>query len=333
MSEQQEQDHSGKTGNGQRQEPEPSRDATPLPALVGCCNACGTPPAIRALTAPRTGYLSVDPQCHCASGFNLWHAATDFRTPVSLAALLDEAFAARSECEAARCAYEDMGEGTRDEFQAATQKYRTARTALDRALAEYVADRERLLSALAGIGIQRNVWYPDESEWLTVTEPHGEEPADSLDAALATMLRAAENDGRRESRQGPIRYDQVPDGCWVACIAGLTDIPHDQLAALVPVGPFDDNYKRPEYHNAVNALMRESGWRLAYIGPDVPRGFAIGSGTSPRGHHHAVIVLDGKLWHDPHPSRAGIECIEEYEVIIPLADSPAMHPEPADVSR
>lgn len=129
----------------------------------------------------------------------------------------------------------------------------------------------------------------------------------------------------------PRRFDQVPDGCWAACIAGLTDIPHEQLAAFVPQN-VEYKLKQSEYHNAVNALMRSSGWRLSYIGPDVPRGFAIGSGTSPRGHHHAVIVLDGKLWHDPHPSRAGIECIEEFEVVIPLVDSPAMRsgapPEP-----
>lgn len=121
----------------------------------------------------------------------------------------------------------------------------------------------------------------------------------------------------------PRRFDQVPDGCWVACIAGLTDIPHEALAALVPKD-IEYGYKNSDYHNAVNALMRSSGWRLAYIGPDVPRGFAIGSGPAPRGHHHSVIVRDGVLWHDPHPSRAGLAVIEDYEVVIALSDSPAM---------
>jgi hypothetical protein len=197
-----------------------------------------------------------------------------------------------------------------------------AREALVARLSTLERDAARMReaeAALASIGIRRNVEHPDESDWITVTEPHGEEPANSLRDALDTILRAVEND----TTFTPRRFDQVPDGCWVACIAGLTDIPHEALAALVPVG-VTDGFKSPEYHNGVNRLMRSSGWRLTYIGPDVPRGFAIGSGTSPRGHHHAVIVLDGKLWHDPHPSRAGIPEFESYEVVIPLVDSPAM---------
>jgi hypothetical protein len=117
----------------------------------------------------------------------------------------------------------------------------------------------------------------------------------------------------------PTRYTQVPDGCWVACIAGLTDIPHEEFTALVPYheGRFDGSMGT-EYRNAVNALLRSRGWRLESVGPDVPRGFAIGSGTSPRGLFHAVIVRDGALWHDPHPSREGLVALESCEVVIPI---------------
>lgn len=127
----------------------------------------------------------------------------------------------------------------------------------------------------------------------------------------------------RASRDAPVRedeprrYQQVPNGCWAACIAGLTDIPHDELAALVPQTVVD-GYKDSNYHNAVNRLMRSRGWRLAYIGPDVPRGFAIGSGTSPRGAYHAMIVKDGALWHDPHPDGGGVAEFDAFEVVIPL---------------
>lgn len=132
----------------------------------------------------------------------------------------------------------------------------------------------------------------------------------------------------------PTRYDQVPDGCWVACIAGLTGIPHDDLTALVPRlpdGSFDGSMGT-EYHNAVNQTLRSRGWRLERLGPDVPKGYAIGSGTSPRGMYHAVIVRDGKLWHDPHPSREGVTALDTYEVLTPLVDSPAMH-DPAQVEK
>ncbi len=56
-----------------------------------------------------------------------------------------------------------------------------------------------VLDALKAIGIERNTEYPDESDWITNTEPHGAEPADSLADALQKMQRAAENDGRREA--------------------------------------------------------------------------------------------------------------------------------------
>jgi hypothetical protein len=130
----------------------------------------------------------------------------------------------------------------------------------------------------------------------------------------------------RAGGETPTRYDQVPDGCWIACIAGLTGLPHDDLAALIP--RLDDGRcdgsRGTEYHNAVNAYLRASGWRIERVGPDVPQGYAIGSGTSPRAGYHAVIVKDGVTWHDPHPSRAGIAKLDSFEVLIPLTYSPAM---------
>ncbi|MDB4914077.1 MAG: hypothetical protein JWM95_1721 [Gemmatimonadetes bacterium] len=54
-----------------------------------------------------------------------------------------------------------------------------------------------VLDALKSIGIERNTEYPNESDWITNTDPHGAQPADSLAAALAKMQRAAESDGRR----------------------------------------------------------------------------------------------------------------------------------------
>lgn len=116
-----------------------------------------------------------------------------------------------------------------------------------------------------------------------------------------------------------MRIDQAPNGCWVACIAGLTGLDHEELTRLIPAVVIDE--KSADYHNAVNAYMRRRGWRIAYVGPDVPEGYAIATGLAARGHQHAVIVKDGKLWHDPHESRAGLISTEGYEVVIPIIDS------------
>lgn len=136
----------------------------------------------------------------------------------------------------------------------------------------------------------------------------------------------------------PARYDQPTNGCWVACIAGLTGIPLDELAPLIPAADEGDyealKGRGAEYHNAVIAKMHAHGWTLAYLGTRVPAGYSIASGQSPRGILHAVIAKDGVLWHDPHESRAGCE-IKEYEVVLRLAavaacytPTPERHREP-----
>ncbi len=137
-------------------------------------------------------------------------------------------------------------------------------------------------------------------------------------------------DGQR--REKPAKYDQAPNGCWAACLAGLTGIAHQELAALVPSEQVSDGSRQKfdvNYHNAMIAKLKEFGWTVAYMGSRVPRGFAIGCGPSPRGVEHAVIVHDGTLWHDPHPSRAGCE-IREYEIVVPLAALPTTPSSGAD---
>jgi hypothetical protein len=119
---------------------------------------------------------------------------------------------------------------------------------------------------------------------------------------------------------------QAPNGCWVACIAGLTNLDHDELVALIPSAVSTDADQSghefraafTDYANAVNRFMRGRGWRLAYVGPDIPRGYSIGCGKSPRGFDHAVICLDGKVVWDPHPSRAGVERVTSFEVVVPI---------------
>jgi len=44
---------------------------------------------------------------------------------------------------------------------------------------------------------------------------------------------------------------------------------------------------------------------------DLFPGFTLIGGNGPRGLKHEVIYLHGKLFHDPHPSRAGLETIED----------------------
>lgn len=42
--------------------------------------------------------------------------------------------------------------------------------------------------------------------------------------------------------------------------------------------------------------------------PIAPSGYHVACGKSPRSdQEHAVVALDGKIVHDPHPTRAGLD--------------------------
>lgn len=42
------------------------------------------------------------------------------------------------------------------------------------------------------------------------------------------------------------------------------------------------------------------------------------AGKSPRGVMHQVVYRDGRLWHDPHPSRDGVLDVQEVLAVRPL---------------
>jgi hypothetical protein len=117
----------------------------------------------------------------------------------------------------------------------------------------------------------------------------------------------------------PTRVDQRPNGCWAACIATITGIPLDALdqsfAADAGSEWFDEN--GTNLYNDMQNKLRTHGWRLFHTYGAIPRGYAIACGTSPRELYHAVVVKDGELWHDPHPSRAGLLHVQEYQYLMP----------------
>lgn len=49
-------------------------------------------------------------------------------------------------------------------------------------------------------------------------------------------------------------------------------------------------------------------------------GYYMAHGTSPRGVSHVCIYKDGKLWHDPHPSGAGLVSVRSYQYLEYIGD-------------
>lgn len=135
------------------------------------------------------------------------------------------------------------------------------------------------------------------------------------DTALAQELRKV-----LDLAKAPVPVPQRPNGCWAACISTLTGIPLDEFP-LVPDDARDEAWwdeHGTRLRNDITAVLRKHGWRKESTWTDVPRGFAMAYGMSPRGYQHAVVVKDGELWHDPHPEGGGILDVEQYEILVPL---------------
>lgn len=116
--------------------------------------------------------------------------------------------------------------------------------------------------------------------------------------------------------------------CVAACIATLTDLPLDRVPHFVEFGiAYGDS-------DDVHVVSSGNHWWAMLLGFLAARGYwvveldglsdadpddyLLVAGKSPRGVMHQVIYRGGQLWHDPHPSRAGVLNVEEVLAIRPL---------------
>lgn len=86
--------------------------------------------------------------------------------------------------------------------------------------------------------------------------------------------------------------------CLQAAVASLLDLRLDDVPHFVEL---DGDWVQ---HLVDWAAGR--GWSVTYARPDSPVPLGIACGPSPRGVHHAVVMRDGAVAWDPHPSRDGL---------------------------
>ena len=106
--------------------------------------------------------------------------------------------------------------------------------------------------------------------------------------------------------------------CFAACIASIFEVSLQEVlddSQIEAGGPWWIAWK---------TWLEQSGYGLIHLNNDPPawffpiKGYVILSGKSPRGDfEHSVVALDGKMVHDPHPSRAGIESVIDWVVLYP----------------
>lgn len=105
--------------------------------------------------------------------------------------------------------------------------------------------------------------------------------------------------------------------CVQASVASILDlalneVPHFLAVAATPNQwelAFEDWLEQQGF-----AVWREQGEYLF-------EGYCLCSGPSPRGVGHMVVYRNGRLAHDPHPSRAGIESVHWTRMLVPLDPS------------
>lgn len=112
----------------------------------------------------------------------------------------------------------------------------------------------------------------------------------------------------------------IEGNCTQAAIASLLGL------ELSEVPDFNTLYKDAphagHYWHAIDVWFLERGYDFRMMKGDTCfDGIYLADGPSPRGLGHFVVMKDGSLHHDPHPSRAGITSIRHNWILIPTDPS------------
>lgn len=104
--------------------------------------------------------------------------------------------------------------------------------------------------------------------------------------------------------------------CQRACIASLLELPREQVPHFL-----HDNCDYKEFNKRVNGFLAQHNLAeivMPYVYRRVLKAHVhhMMYGRTERGTYHAVVALNGKIVHDPHPSRAGIFIDAETQVAL-----------------
>lgn len=108
----------------------------------------------------------------------------------------------------------------------------------------------------------------------------------------------------------------LPGNCAAACVATFLGMPMNRVPHFVALGRFfsDNKDDRCVWWGTMVGFMSALGYwpfELGSLDEADEDEIVFVSGQSPRGDFkHQVLYKNGELWHDPHPSRAGIKSID-----------------------
>lgn len=108
----------------------------------------------------------------------------------------------------------------------------------------------------------------------------------------------------------------VRGNCYAACIASILEMQITDIPNVEVLFHIDDSY----YYFVLQEWLKSYGKEIYQVNKnEVPNNkYYIVSGLTERGSRHSCVYLDGKLAHDPFPTRAGLKTEEYFEVISDL---------------
>lgn len=122
--------------------------------------------------------------------------------------------------------------------------------------------------------------------------------------------------------QTRLHDEETQGNCWEACIHSLLG---DSSIELDLRGTAAEDSWENHWLIRTNEYLATRGWTVVLVEAERPVYITspdliyIADGPSPRGPFmHAVLHKNGELWHDPHPSGAGLVEVRGYSFLVPL---------------
>jgi len=114
--------------------------------------------------------------------------------------------------------------------------------------------------------------------------------------------------------QTKLHSETVTGNCTEAALASIFEV------SIADVPQFSEMTEgEGRWYLALEEWLYARGWELVRLDYEFcPEGFYLASGQSQRGVAHMVVMKDGALAHDPHPSRTGIINVESVYLFLPM---------------
>ncbi|MFJ4787579.1 hypothetical protein [Streptomyces sp. NPDC088794] len=101
-----------------------------------------------------------------------------------------------------------------------------------------------------------------------------------------------------------------PGNCLQATVASLLELPLLSVPHFIAEGA--------GWFELMDAFCRVQGHSLDVLPVDAYCAYGMAWGVSPRGVRHSVCWADGRMSHDPHPSRAGLLNVTDLIAVHPI---------------